>query len=622
MVERMKKLSVLIYSDFKESFLEGLQELGIVDVNIDFSIENTTINELKAEITRIKNAKRFILETLKDFKVKRESKPVLQKDLKEIINRIEKVRAEYESLSEKLKLAEIEISQLEKWGEFDPILIAKLEKEGIKVKFYSSTKEEFLKIEQKGYTVEKINQIGNTVYFVLFSTEEIELEEPKIEKLPMKKLSELITYKEHIKTLMHECKLEINSLSFYLEKIDDELNSLSDRLFYEHAKLNVGNAVEDKILFITGFFPAKNEKKLIEFLEEKEVFYIIENPSKDDNVPVKLKNNKFARLFEVITELNSLPQYYEVDPTPFTAPFFALFFGLCIADVGYGFIMLFATILAFFFARKNLKSIAALGIILSLATIISGVLLNTIFGLQLLSLPLPQELKKCVVFTDMNSAMAFAIFLGVIQVIVGYCLQVVNKVRIYGIAGGMQPLGVLFFMLGVLIYSILYLVEGDVVIGPLKIKNLLALMPFSNYVSISFIVCGLILILLFNNITQKFYWRPLLGLWELYGIVTGIPGDILSYLRLFALGLAGGLLGNAFNQIALMLKGDGKNIFGVIGMILILLVGHSLNLILAVLGAFVHPLRLTLLEFYKAIGFTGGGRPYRPFKKFGGYPKS
>ncbi|MCX7821193.1 MAG: hypothetical protein N2258_05910 [Brevinematales bacterium] len=615
MVERMKRLSVLLHNTVKENFLTNLQELGVVDLNMDFSKENDVIIDLRTKINRIKKAKNFLSSFIKENKVK-ETKKVICESVSDLIQKVENAQKEYESLIEKIKQTDDEIKILENWGEFDPIVFAKLEKEGIYIRFYSCASEEFEKISEKGYNVSEISKDGNTIYFVLLSQELIDIEEAKLEKVPMKKLSEVLTHRNHLENLLKESKLYISSLECYFKDLDEEINKLSDELFFELGKENFSNLVEDKVLYITGYFPVKSEKNVIELLEKNDVVYYIEKPDfKKEDVPVKLKNDKFSSLFEVITKLNSLPKYFEIDPTPFTAPFFALFFGLCIADVGYGIVMLMATLGAFFFVKeKSFKSIAMLGVVLSITTIIGGILLNTFFGLQLLSLPIPEDIKRFVVFTDMNSAMGFAIFLGVLQVSVGYILQIINKIRLFGIEGALQPLGVLLLFLGILSYAIVFIATGDMNIGPIRIKYYLSLIPFAKIVFITMVVLGLLLILFFNNINMKIFIRPLIGLWELYGVVTGVPGDILSYLRLFALGLAGGLLGNAFNQIALMVRGDG-NILGIIFMTLILVVGHGLNLVLALLGAFVHPLRLTLLEFYKAVGFTGGGRPYRPFRK-------
>ena len=225
----------------------------------------------------------------------------------------------------------------------------------------------------------------------------------------------------------------------------------------------------------------------------------------------------------------------------------------------------------------------------------------------------PGYIKDLILFPDMQQQMSFAIMVGVIQVILGFGIQIVNRIRLNGLLGGLMPLGtILLIISGVM--AIINSMAPSLVIGPMKIGMFISSIPNGKYVIIALAIIGTILVLLFNDVTKKIYIRPLLGLWDLYGIVTGVPGDILSYIRLFALGLAGSLLGGAFNQIAFMVKGDPPSIIGYFFMVIILIIGHSINLGLAALSAFVHPLRLVLLEFYKSVGFTGGGLAYSPFK--------
>jgi V/A-type H+-transporting ATPase subunit I len=209
--------------------------------------------------------------------------------------------------------------------------------------------------------------------------------------------------------------------------------------------------------------------------------------------------------------------------------------------------------------------------------------------------------------------MAFAIMVGVVQVILGFAIQIINRIRLNGFFAGLMPLGTIF-LISAGVIAIINNMAPELVIGPMKVGILITSIPNTGLVAIILAIIGGVLVLLFNDVTKKLYIRPLIGLWDLYGIVTGVPGDILSYIRLFALGLAGSLLGGAFNQIAFMVKGDPPSIIGYFFMVVILIIGHSINLGLAALSAFVHPLRLILLEFYKSVGFTGGGLVYSPFK--------
>ncbi|MBR3076225.1 MAG: ATPase V, partial [Bacteroidales bacterium] len=155
---------------------------------------------------------------------------------------------------------------------------------------------------------------------------------------------------------------------------------------------------------------------------------------------------------------------------------------------------------------------------------------------------------------------------------------------------------------------------GGVVVGVLAMLKLLSTETV-KWIVISLGVVSALGIFLFNDIKRNPLKNIGSGLWETYNTVTGLLGDVLSYLRLYALGLAGGMLGKAFNDIAAMTIGDGSFGFGWIAFIIILIVGHALNLAMCCLGAFVHPLRLNFLEFFKNAGYDGKGRAYQPLSK-------
>jgi V/A-type H+-transporting ATPase subunit I len=215
-------------------------------------------------------------------------------------------------------------------------------------------------------------------------------------------------------------------------------------------------------------------------------------------------------------------------------------------------------------------------------------------------------------------AMGFSIMLGIIQVILGIAIQATNKIRQQGAAWGLLPISYILIILGLLNVGAYgdVLKLGSTQIGPLPVGSLLKTLP--PFLGKIFIFGGLAVMFIFNSPDKKIFFRPLLGLWELYQFASELMGNVLSYLRLFALGLASGLLGNAFNQIAFMFVTDAQGnlnfaSIGIIGTVFVLVFGHTLNLGLGALGSFVHPLRLTFVEFYKCVQFKGGGKAYSPF---------
>ena len=399
--------------------------------------------------------------------------------------------------------------------------------------------------------------------------------------------------------------------------IEERVRSIEEQLELVLTTLNLRPEAGGEILRMTGFVPSGDSDRLAAFLDSRDVVYLLEEPDKDDRIPVKLKNGRVVRLFEPITRIFGLPSYAELDTTPFFAPFFAFFFGMCLADFGYGLIVLALSAAAFFVLKKPvMKSIAALGMILGFTTLIGGVILDTLFGTRISDISdLPESISRLILFRDNDSAMYFAISLGVIQVMFGFVLQTVNRIRQDGFQGGLKPIGTFLLIVGVVFYAMGAL-GTDFAIGPIPVGKLFHAGGIDpGRIGMVLLIGGVALVLFFNSLDKKIWLRPLLGLWEMYGIVSGVPGDILSYIRLFALGLAGGLLGGAINQIAFMVRGDTPGIISTVLMLLVLAGGHGINFALAALGAFVHPLRLTFVEFYKAVGFSGGGKAYTPFAR-------
>lgn len=619
MIEKMKKLTLLIYHSSKEKFLENLQSQGVVHLEANRSAQNDQIIELKDKITIIRKGLTILNQVSSKERAILKQKE-FTREVEELVKQIEDGSSILDELNNDLEVTKKQIRLLEAWGDFDPQNIDRLSEVGIRIRFYSIASSKFKDLEIEDVRIEKISEIKNMIYFVVFYREgenvlEINATE---ERIPIKSLKNLFSEKGKIIKNIDKQKNLILDLCSYSDYLKNIIISCEDDLEYKIAHASLEEEVDGKVMVITGWIPLEKYDQINTFLIKEDVAYIIDDPSLDDDVPVKLKNGPFARLFEPLTKMHSLPSYNEIDPTPFFAPFFAAFFGLCLADVGYGLILFVGAVVAFILLKKkSIRMILMLGIVLSLFTIGGGLVLNSFFGEKITEFTLlPSSIKRIVIFGNLNDAMAFSILLGIFQVLLGFVLQIVNRIRIHGTKGAFQPIGTMMLLIGVLIAALSSTNKpgsDPLNIGPIPISKFVGLIPNAGNVGIIAAAIGLVLILLFNNVNKKIFMRPILGLWELYGIVTGVPGDILSYIRVFALGLASGLLGNAFNKIAFMVGGGGS-VGGYIGMILILLAGHSINIGLGALSAFVHPLRLVLLEFYNAVGYTGGGKMFSPFR--------
>jgi V/A-type H+/Na+-transporting ATPase subunit I len=231
--------------------------------------------------------------------------------------------------------------------------------------------------------------------------------------------------------------------------------------------------------------------------------------------------------------------------------------------------------------------------------VIFGILTGTFFGINLIETEISwlENFKKYMIDTD--QLFNLAIILGVIQILFGMVLKVVNISLVRGFWYSLSTIGWLILLIG-----------SGVLYG-LKSAELIPVQVVSVVQNIIFVVSG-ILILVLNHPKRNILINLGAGLWDVYGMATSLLGDLLSYIRLFALGVSSAILGLVFNSMAMSMKPD-HIIFGPIVMILILVIGHSITIFMASLGAFVHPIRLTFVEFYKNAGFTGGGTVYKPF---------
>ena len=429
MVERMQKLMVLMLRSGYEQFLQELQDLGVVHVEQDEFAESEDLARVRGAIQRYKK----VLQSLSPYKqsASGQSDGVVG-DVEKICSEVDEnlavlstIESEREKLNKDLKL-------LQPWGRFDPDLIRKLEQADIGFRFYTLTRARFAKEDLSDRTVEIIDEDNKNVRFVIIfrssdGQPEFDYQEERLPLIDSRALdTELASLDEKIRV-----QVEIlNELGKQSWQIEQYVSLLTDELEYLLTGTSLIPEAGGEVLGLTGFVPVSATKDLTRFLAESEVVHILEAPGKDDVIPIKLKNRPLARLFEPITRIFGLPQYTEIDPTPFFSPFFALFFGLCFADLGYGVIVLAASIVAYFALKKKAaKSIAALGIVLGVMTIVGGLLLDTVFGNEITGISVfTGNIGKLAFFYDIDSAMYLAVALGIIQVLFGFLLQASNRI--------------------------------------------------------------------------------------------------------------------------------------------------------------------------------------------------
>lgn len=606
MISKMKKLTFLVFYKEYEQFLHSVRDLGVVHITLKQSgtTQDDSLEERMNEKSRYAAALKLMDKLRATDKA---AAPLLDKeeDAVHLLNEFDSMVARKAQLAQTVQSLEKEIAAMEPWGDFNPLMVEKLAAAGWRLSFFTCNEKAFMPAWVEQYNAIQVNKVGSTLYFVTL-TRAGEPVEPEAEngRIAGKPLSVLQRELGEVKTAMVRLDEELHT--FAVEKYAIVAQAQADLLSsieFSQVLLSTERVAGEKLMLLEGWVPQPKLAAVLSFVEEAGVYYEVADPAPEDidEVPIEFSNNRFSRLFEPICRLYMLPKYNEIDLTPFFAPFFMLFFGLCLGDIGYGLLFLTAATIYRIKAKKasmSMKGMAALIQILGGSTMVCGLLSGGFFGIHLydINLPLFQQLKNSISL-DNQQMFNLSLILGGIQIVFGMCLKAVNlSLQMgakYSIATASWIVMILSFVVAAL-FPALYPMMGT-----------------THLVIMGIAAVG---IFLFNSPGKNIFLNIGLGLWDTYGMVTGLLGDVLSYVRLFALGLSGGILADVFNQLAVGMKPD-NIIAGPIVMVIIFVLGHALNIFMGALGAFVHPLRLTFVEFFKNSGYTGGGKDYKPFKK-------
>lgn len=606
MVTKMTKYSFILLSEQTEGFLNSLQELGVVDISRSLKPIDEQSSEMLAEADRAKKALSILAAckagSEKDFKF--DGCPV--DAVLETQDRIAEISAE-------IAAAKKEIAVRQPWGSFRSEDIHKLESQGLKLRFYSCMKKKFDPSWAEIRPLEVISETESKVFFVTVSPAEEEYSFP-IEAVPAPEgsVNEAEEKLSLLQSKLEKEQLLLANLKSCSDEIRKAYNDSLSRLDLYFAEAATEKAVDNYLTVLTGFAPTSDDKRLCASFDSMDIYYSHEAATKEDNPPVKLKNNWFAKNFEVLTGMYGVPAYDEFDPTPVLGPFFMLFFAMCMGDAGYGILlMLIALVLRLKMKDSSLGKMHRLIAFLGGMTFVVGIFLGTFFGMSILEASwAPAWLKGLCIdgwFPDAKIAgfpvqMVLAVAIGVLHICLAMIIKTINFTKRFG------------FKKTVATWGWTTLIVGGLVVVSLGMTEVLSAEAFKWTIIALAVVSGLA-IYVFNTPGRN----PLLnigsGLWDTYNMVTGLLGDVLSYIRLYALGLAGGMLGNAFNIMGTMILDIPVPGVNWVFCIIILIFGHVLNLAMSCLGAFVHPLRLTFVEYFKNSGYEGSGAKYNPLTK-------
>lgn len=601
MIAKMKKLTFLVYHKEYDAFLKSIRDLGVVHVAT--KAQGGAENAALQESIRLSARYAATIKMLQGLNVQSVGAHDGNADKgTAALTEIEDLQQQMQQVAHRLQAVEKEIVQLEPWGNFDPKSVTRLRDAGYRIDFYICSDKQFKEEWTDLYNATIINHVGSKLYFVTVTpdSECVELE-VEAAKLPDCSLADLYAKKENLVKQNEELQTHLKELAAsVIPDLQAAQAQVHSQIEFSKVVLNTDSLADNKLMLLQGWAPAERIGEIKDFLATKEVYYEVADPTPEDDVPILLENKGFFRLFEPIMRLYMLPKYNELDLTPFFAPFFMLFFGLCLGDSGYGLFILLAVSIYRLVAKNisaSMKPILTLVQLLGASTMVCGLLTGTCFGFNLydIQLPLFQSMKEAISL-DNQQMFNLSLILGGIQIIFGMILKAVNQTIQFGFKYAVATIGWILILVST---AIAFAAPG--------------FMPMGGTVHLVFLVIGVLMAYLYNSPGKNVFVNIGLGLWDSYNMATGLLGDVLSYVRLFALGLSGGILASVFNSLAAGMSPDNV-IAGPIVMVLIFLIGHAINIFMNVLGAMVHPMRLTFVEFFKNAGYEGGGKEYKPFK--------
>ena len=593
MIAPMTKYSFILLSEEQEGLFDKLLEIGLVDVTRSVKPVDEHSHQMMGEVELLTG----LINGLQKIEIPEDAeREFIDGD---IVRLTGGMLMRYADDTVEIKLLEKEVQDLRAWGQFDPARLQALSDAGVAIHFHILPNKQFKPGWQEQYAVSVIHTDQARTWFVVAGNDPLPGEIHVPDTDVSRKEQELQEKEAHFKKTMRR-----------IASAKDRIGELEQRRAQAYTDLDrylahaaVVPAAENTLVTLVGYAPTENEEAVTDALEKTGVFFLKEPAQAEDNPPISFRNNKFVRMFEVLTDMYGRPAYNGFDPTPFIAVFFLLFFAFCMGDAGYGLILIGIGLLL----KKvdSFKGFAPLVVTLGIGTTVIGFLFHTFFSMDISTWKLFEPVRGLFLpskIAGYDGTMVLALIVGIIHLCLAMVVKTYNETRVKGFANSLGTWG----------WTLL--IVGGTAVGALALVGVLD-KDLTKWIIIGLGIVSAVGIFLLNDLHRN----PLInigsGLWESYNTVTGLLGDVLSYLRLYALGLAGSMLGKAFNDIGAMILGDGHSIPLWIPFILIVLVGHTLNIAMAALGAFVHPLRLNFLEFFKNSGYEAAGREYHPLKK-------
>ena len=637
MIVPMKKVSLIIRENKKDETLKKLRKLGIVHIEITEGSGERLV-ELGDQIALLESAV-FTIGKNKNA----EQKDVSATEALSVANEIASLDEEKKQCQAERIALSSELDRLKSWGDIKPDSISDLEAKGIRVSFYEMPKSEYEALPDSVKTV-KLDANKSSVKFLLLHADSDDGDEvvsslnscrlllPQMSTDQMRqKISELNARTQAIDAQVASYICYANSLKRAIKTFEKEIEfeTYATGMADENLSSDGGGAVS--VAYFKGYIEEENLDRLKQTAKDNSWGLLVEEPSEEDNVPTKLKNNKFVSLIYPLTDfLGTVPGYFEYDISGWFLAFILIFFGIIFGDGGYGLLICAVAaipIIKSLITKKQISPMFLLVGLFGLSTVLWGTLTCTWFGLS--PEQLPEWLKSLSIpvisnvyadklwslpwtpdgvgLTTAQNLQIFCFSLALIQLTVAHIKGAVrNKgsIKMLGDIGSiLQLLGIYYLVLSLVVNAEVFsfgLVIGGVPVGT---------------VAIALIGIGFVLSFVFSNYEGSIIKSILSSLTNIVSVLLGVVNvfsDIVSYIRLWAVGLAGAAISATVNELAGPLLG---NFMFMILAIVLLVFGHGLNMILNILSVIVHGIRLNTLEFSSHLDMSWSGHKFKPFEE-------
>lgn len=582
MIVKMKKLTLLCTRSSQEKTLAALRDLGVVHLQHIQPPEGADLDESRSLFDHLKR----VLEVLpKHSHVKPSgNKPYdTVKAVWELIHR-------QQALTEQMETLELQIRHYEPFGSFSPETVRDLNTKGVTVKLYKAVVKEMPPVPDGAQFIE-LSRDRATVYFALIGRDGISVEAEEI-ALPELSLADMRKKLAELRAELSKTENEFHSYAGDHAAVATLANEAEDRIRYLEARTGMG--VEAEILYLHGFFPAEKEKALRAEAVKNGWAVLTEDPAENDPVPTLLRNPKWVEPIQAVFKMIGVaPAYHEVDISALFLIFFSIFFAMLIGDAGYGILFVLLTVFGKIKFHKAPQEVFNLLLITSVCTIVWGVLTGSYFGLSDIPAPLKQLRLGWLTGPGADkNIMLLCFLLGTVHLTIAHAwntFRMINTWQALAQIGWIGSTWTMFFAARTLVLGAVF-------------------PPVMTWV----LAVSIVLIVLFMNPVKKIKSEWFNYIILPLNIVSNFV-DVVSYVRLFAVGAASFALANAFNQMA-MDVGFGGFLSGLVAS-LILFFSHLLNILLSAMGVMVHGVRLNTLEFSGHIGVQWAGRKYIPFRK-------